>query len=290
MRIIVCVKEVPNPALPVEFDFTNNTVKSDEWNYILNPYDEAALEQALVIKEEYSGTVNVITVGPTRSDEVLKKCLALGADEAIQVDITGLSLPDSLTTAKVLFMVISQMAGDIIFCGDQSTDKNCGETGGMLAELLGLPVITSVVEMGIDIKDNPVTVSRRLERGAREIKRCHLPALFTTDLMLNDPRYPTLPGRKKAAGQKIRRIALDDLTKNKGFPDIGKQLTRVISMSPPPPKKIFIPTGSMSPAERIRMLTQGVSAKKSSGKFLEGSPDQIAQKIVAFLTEKRFLP
>jgi electron transfer flavoprotein beta subunit len=289
MHIIVCVKEVPNPALPVEFDFENNTFKSDEWNYILNPYDEVALEQALDIKEKCGGTVTVITIGPTRSEDVLRKCLALGADEAVRVCITGLSQPDSLTTAKVLSKVISRIAGDIILCGDQSTDRNCGETGGMLAELLGLPVVTSVVEIDIDIKDNSVTVSRRLERGAREIKRCYLPALFTTDLMLNEPRYPTLPGRKKGTKQEIHKITLDDLLKDKGFPDIEKQLTRVVSTTPPSPKKIFIPTGSISPAERIRMLTQGVSAKKSSGNILEGTPDEIAQKVVAFLTEKRFL-
>ena len=122
MHIIVCVKDVPNPALPVEFDFQNNTVKSDEWNYILNQYDEAALEQALVIKEKYGGEVTVITVGPAQSEEVLRKCLALGADEAARVDITGLSLPDSLTTANVLSRVISRMDRDIILCGDQSTD------------------------------------------------------------------------------------------------------------------------------------------------------------------------
>ena len=289
MRIIVCVKEVPNPALPVEFDFENNTVKSDEWNYTLNQYDEAALEQALVIKEKCGGTVTVITVGEVRSEEALRKCLALGADEAVRVDITGIYLPDSLTTARVLSGVISGMTGDIILCGDQSTDRNCGETGGMLAELLGLPVVTSVVQMDINVQDNTVSVSRRLERGARAIKHCHLPALFTTDLMLNEPRYPTLPGRKKAAGQEIRTVTINDLFKDEGFPDIEKQLVRTVATAPPPPKKIFIPTGDLSPAERIRMLTQGVSAQKREGNILGGTPEQIAQKVVAFLTEKRFL-
>jgi electron transfer flavoprotein beta subunit len=287
--IIVCVKEVPNPVLPVEFDFKNNKVKSDEWNYILNKDDEAALEQALVIKEEYGGTVTVITVGPARSEEVLRKCLAMGADEAILVDITGFSQPDSLTTAKVLFRVISRMAGDIILCGDRSTDRNCSETGAMLAELLGLPVVTSVVEMNINIKENTVIVSRRLERGARAIKRCQLPALFTTDLMLNEPRYPTLPGRKKSTGQEIRTIVLDNLFKDDGSTDIDNRCVRTIAMTPPPPKKIFIPTGDLSPAERIRALTQGVSARKSDGNILEGTPEHIAQKVVTFLVEKRFL-
>ncbi len=289
MRIIVCVKEVPNPALPVEFDFSTNTAKSDEWNYILNPYDEVALEQALVIKEKCGGTVAVITAGPTRNDEVLRKCLALGADEALQIDTAGLPLPDSLTTSRWLSGAISRMEYDIVFCGDQSTDKNRGETGGMLAELLGLPVITSIVAMDVDNKNNTATVSRRLERGAREIKRCRLPALFTADLMLNDPRYPTLQGRKKAAGQEIKRIRLEDLFPDNGAASVNTPLTSTIATAPPPPKKIFIPTGTLSPADRIRMLTQGVSAKKSDGKFLEGAPDQIAQKVVTFLKEKRFL-
>jgi electron transfer flavoprotein beta subunit len=287
--IIVCVKEVPNPALPVEFDFENNTVKSDEWNYILNQYDEVALEQALAIKEQYGGTVTVITVGEKRSEEVLRKCLALGADEAVRVDITGFFLPDSLATARVLSRVVNKITGDIILCGDQSTDRNCGDTGGMLAELLGLPVVTSVVEMDIDINENTVTVSKKLERGARAVKRCRLPALFTTDLMLNEPRYPTLSGRKKAAGHEIRIINLNDIFKDEESRDFENQCVRTIAMAPPPPKKIFIPTGDLSPAERIRMLTQGIRAQKNDSTILEGSPEQIAQKTVALLIEKRFL-
>ena len=290
MHIIVCVKEVPNPALPVEFDFKNDTVKSTEWNYILNQYDEAATEQALVIREKYGGTVTVITVGETRSEEVLRKCLALGADDAVLVDITGFPRPDSLTLAKVLSVLIRRMDGDIILCGDRSTDRNCGETGTMLAELLGLPVVTSVVAMDIDIEQNKVTVSRRLERGARAIKRCRLPALFTTDLMLNEPRYPTLPGRKKAAGQVIRTIHLDEVLKDDASLDIENRFVRTVATAPPPPKKIFIPTGDLSPAERIRMLTQGTSARKSDGNILEGAPEQVVQKVVSFLIEKRFLP
>ncbi|HSW57972.1 MAG TPA: electron transfer flavoprotein subunit beta/FixA family protein [Dehalococcoidales bacterium] len=289
MHIVVCVKEVPNPALPLEFDFKNNTVKSDEWNYILNRYDEVALEQALIIKEKFGGMVTVITLGPVRSEKILRDCLAQGADKAFRVDITGLSLPDSLTTAKLLSLVISQMAGDIILCGDQSTDRNCAETGSMLAELLGLPVVTSVVEMDINIKENRATVSKRLERGARVKIRCLLPALFTTDIMLNEPRYPTLPGRKKAAGSEIKEINIGDLLKDNGLPNIERQLTQVISITPPPPKKIFIPTGDLSPVERIRMLTQGVSTRKSVGNILEGTPEQLAQKVVTFLAEKRFL-
>jgi len=290
VNIIVCVKEVPNPALPVEFDFVNYTVKDETWNYILNPCDEAALEKALLIKEQFSGEVTAITAGPPRSEPVLRKCLALGADVAIRVDTRGLPPSDSLATAKILYRAIKRLTYDIVLCGDQSMDRNCGETGAMLAELLGIPVVTSIVAMEIDNNTNTVTVSRKLERGAREIKRCRLPALFTTDLMLNEPRYPTLRGRKKAARQDIRIIALDDLLKDQGLMELPQPVTRVVSTTPPPPKKIFIPSGNLSPADRIRMLTQGVTAKKSSGNILEGAPGEIAKKVVAFLKEKRFLP
>jgi electron transfer flavoprotein beta subunit len=155
----------------------------------------------------------------------------------------------------------------------------------MLAELLGLPSVTAVVELTVDGGGKSARVSRRLERGAREIKQCRLPALFTTDLMLNEPRYPTLPGRKRAARQLIEVIGYDVLLAPQS------QLTQITAVTKPPPKKIFIPTGTMSPAERIRMLTQGSSARKNSGgNMLEGKPDDIARKTVDFLKEKRLLP
>jgi electron transfer flavoprotein beta subunit len=290
MNIVVCVKTVPNPALPVEFDVNKGTFIDDEWNYILNPYDEAALEKALCLKEKYGGRVTVITADTARSEEALRKCLSLGADNAIRVDTHGLSLFDSLTIAKTLFRLISRMPYDIILCGDQSSDQNCGEVGSMLAELLNLPVVTSVTQMEIDINDNSVTVSRKLEKGARERKRCYLPALFTTDLMLNEPRYPTLPGRKKAGKQEIRIIDINSPDGIQAISAPDAQHTRLLSVNRPPPKKIFIPTGDISPAERIRLLTQGTAAKKSSGNILEGNPEEIAKKVTAFLKEKHLIP
>lgn len=290
MNIVVCVKTVSNPALPVEFDVKKGTFIDDEWNYILNPYDEVALEKALCLKEKYGGSVTVITVDTARGDEGLRKCLALGADITIRVDAHGLPLFDSLTIAKIIFRVVSRMPYDIILCGDRSTDRNCGEVGSMLAELLHLPVITSVTLMEMDTNDNTVTVSRKLEKGARERKRCQLPALFTTDLMLNEPRYPTLPGRKKAGNQEIRIIDISSLDGIHDISDSGTQHTRLVSVSRPPPKKIFIPTGNISPAERIRLLTQGTAAKKRGGNILEGNPEDIAFKLVAFLKEKRLIP
>jgi electron transfer flavoprotein beta subunit len=287
MNIIVCVKDVPNPVLPVEFDIEKNYVKDTEWNYILNPYDEVALEEALRLKDKFGGTVTALSLGISRTESVLRKCLAMGADKAIHLSSDVIEW-DAYTIALKLAKVIAQLSFDIVFCGLRSMDRNGGEVGSMLAEILGIPVVTAIISLEVDIDKRSALVARRLERGAREIKRCPLPALFTADLMLNEPRYPTLPDIKKAASQGIEYIESNPADSSKLLDSIGP-LTRITGISRPPPKKIFIPTGNLSPAERIRLLTQGTAAKKSSGNLLEGDPDDIARKFIQFLVVKRLL-
>ena len=289
MHIVVCVKTVPNPALPAEFDADRGIFVKDNWNYVLNPHDEIALEQAVRLKEKYGGTISVITADSERSTEILKKCLALGADKAVRVEPGGLTLDDSLTIAKMLHRVINQMPYDLIICGDRS-DRNCGEVGVMLAELLGLPAVTAITGLEISGDFGSAVVYKKLEKGAREKKRCPLPALFTADMMLCEPGYPTLPGRLKAQQKDIEVIIVgtSQSEPDRLLPD--KHYTRLISVNRPPPKKIFIPAGNLSPAERIRQLTQRTAVKSSSGNILEGNPEEIAIKVVGFLKEKRLLP
>jgi electron transfer flavoprotein beta subunit len=284
MNIIVCVKAVPNPALPLEFDVWNNTIKDTGWNYILNRYDEVALEEALRLREAHGGKVTVVTLAPALNDEVLRTCLAMGVDHAIRIDSPDSFQFDGYNIARRLSETIGQKEYDIILCGYRSLDRNAGEVGSMLAELLGLPSVTAIVDLKVDSSTQTARVVRRLERGAREIKQCRLPALFTTDLLLNEPRYPTLPGRKLAARYDIEIVQQVTMSSE-------SQTSRVTAVTKPPPKKIFIPTGTLSPAERIRMLTQGSVARKSSqGNMLEGNPDDIARKTLDFLKSKRLLP
>ena len=285
MNVVVCVKEVPNPCLPVEVDVQRNTVKDEEWNYIVNPCDEVAVEEAVRIKEKFGGEVTVITLGSDRAEEVLRKCLAIGADKAIHIcDDTG-STWDAYTTAVILSKTINRLSYDIVLCGFQSIDRGGGEVGNIIAELLGLSVVTAVANLEVSADGNSATVSRRLERGAREIKKCPLPAVFTTDLMLNEPRYPTLPGIKKSLKMDIAKLDVKSLGA-----EIEGPLTRVVTISRPPPKKVFIPGGDLSPAQRIALLTGGGAAKKSSSNLLEGSADEVAKKAADFLSERRFLP
>jgi electron transfer flavoprotein beta subunit len=289
MNTIVCIKTVPNPALPVEFDVEKGIFIEDEWNYILNPCDESSLGEALRLKEKHGGSISVITVDSTRGEETLRKCLSLGADSAIRVDTGTYSLFDSLTIARTLSRVIGSLPYDIIFCGDQSSDSNRGEVGVMLANLLDLPAITAVTQLEIDNTENSATVLKKLERGARERKRCPLPALFTAELILHEPLYPTLPGRKIESKQAIRVIDINSLDDIQNILETGAQRTRLISVQRPPPRKIFIPTGNLSPAERIRLLTQRTAVKNNNNNVLEGNPEEIAKKTVTFLKETRFI-
>ncbi|MBI2832493.1 MAG: electron transfer flavoprotein subunit beta/FixA family protein [Chloroflexi bacterium] len=283
MNIVVCVKEVPNPTFPVEVDIQKNAVKSEEWNYVINPYDEVALEEAVRIKEKFGGQVTVITLGAERAGAILRKCLCIGADRAILIPSDSAFAWDGFAIANVLSKAISRLPHDIVLCGYQSIDRGGAEVGSIIAELLGLPVVTAVVKLDIAPDGKSATVCRRLERGARAVKRSPLPALFTADLMLNEPRYPTLPCIKWALKQEIEKLDVKSLGVEAG------PLTEFVTISRPPPKKVFIPTGALSPAERIKLLTGGGAAKKSSSNIVEGAPHEVAKKVVDFLAEKRFL-
>ena len=195
MNCIVCVKAVP--ALPVEFDVQNNSIKDTGWNYILNPYDEVAMEEALRLREEHGGTVTAVTLGPARSDAILRACLATGADNAVRIDIPDTEQLDGFSTAKLLGETIKKREYRSHLCGYRSLVRNAGEVGGMLAEFLHLPSVTSIGSIDVCWCGNSLG---RLERGAREIA-CPLPALFTD--LCNEPRYPTTAG-KKAMGNLSR--------------------------------------------------------------------------------------
>lgn len=284
MKVVVCVKEVPNPTFPVEVDTQKNAVKSEEWSYVINPYDEVAVEEAVRIKEKFGGDVTVITLGAERAEAVLRKCLAMGADRAILIPGDPAFAWDAFVIASILSKAISRVHHDIVLCGYQSIDRGGAEVGSIIAGLLGLPVVTAAVKLDISSDGKEAIVARRLERGARAIKKCPLPALFTTDLMLNEPRYPTLPGIKKSLKQELEKLDIKSLGVEMS------QLTEFLTISRPPPKKVFIPTGNLSPAERIKLLTGGGAAKKSSSNILEGAPPEVAKKVVDFLAEKRMLP
>ena len=282
MNVIVCVNEVPNPCLPVEFDMEKGSIRDEDWTYVLNPYDEVALEEAVRIKERTGGNVTAITVGPQRAEKSLRRCLALGADEAIHLCDNAFSDSDAYATAFVLAKAISQIRYDLILCGFQSVDWSGGEVGIMLSEFLGLPAVSAITKLDVTTDMKNAIVLRRLERGNKEQIRCPLPAVFTVEMSLNEPRYPTYPAFKQSLRENIVRHDLKSLDLQ--LEQVGQRgsLTRVLSISKRRPKRLFVPPADLPPAERLKLLmSKTVSEKKTN--LVEGPPEEVVKEIAEFL-------
>jgi electron transfer flavoprotein beta subunit len=185
----------------------HGTIIEDGVNFVINPYDEYGIEEAIRIREKFGGEVTVITVGPERSESALRTALAMGADKAVLVDSEDFDL-DEYSTAKVLAEVIKEYEFDIIIGGNVSIDNGSGQVGPRVAEELGIPQVTTITK--IDIMGNEALIERDVE-GDTEIVQVSLPVLVTAQQGLNEPRYPSLPGIMKAKKKSIERIAFDDL-------------------------------------------------------------------------------
>lgn len=286
----MCVKQVPNPCLPVEIDSETGRLNDREWTYVVNPYDEVALEEAVRIKNgQGKGSVVVISLGPGQAESALRWCLAMGADDAIHIQYDDPYSLDGYTTATILSRVISTIKYDLILCGSRSVDWSNGGVGVILGELLNLPVITSVVTVAVAAGGRSVTVSRLVERGDKQQIRCNLPAVLTVEMGLCEPRYPSLPRIKNSLKKEISKASIgpsdqDDININS-----VPLLTEVASISRPPPKRIFIPPSNLSPEERINLLVSGM-AKQKERNLLRGSASGLAKKLVEFLVETGSVP
>ena len=290
MDIVVCVKQVPNPCLPVETDSETGHLNDGEWTYIVNPYDEVALEEAIRIREgQGEGSVIVISLGPGQAESALQWCLAMGADDAIHIQYDEPYSLDGYATATILSRIISKIKYDLILCGSQSVDWSNGGVGIMIGELLNLPVITSVVMMAVSAGGKSVTVSRLVERGDKQQIRCNLPAVLTVKMALCEPRYPSLPKIKESLKKEISRISIGPLNQDDINVKSVPLSTQVVSISRPPPKRLFVPPSDLTPEERINLLVSGMAKQKESN-LLRGPASDVAKKLVEFLVEVGSVP
>jgi len=192
MNIVVCVKQVPDTASKVRVK--NGKIDKEGLECVVNPYDEYAIEEALLIKERLGeGKVTITTVGPESAKDALKSGLALGADEAIHLIDDAFEGSDPYSTALLLAKALEKIDYDIIFCGKQGVDEDHAQVGIALAELLDLPHISVIVKLDISEDKKSAIVHREVE-GGNEVIETTLPALFTAQKGLNEPRYPSLKG------------------------------------------------------------------------------------------------
>ncbi len=210
MNIFVCIKQVPDTETKVTPNGDGSYIETNSIKWIMNPYDEFAVEQALLTKAANSGsTVTVVRVGGVKDTEALRNALAMGADEAILVE-AGDNL-DSYMTAKALKGAIekSGKSPDVIFTGKQAIDDDCLQVPQLLAQMLNLPSVSVVV--GCEEAGGKYTLKREIEGGALEVYEVNSPAVIACNKGLNSPRYASLPGIMKAKRKPLAKHSLADV-------------------------------------------------------------------------------
>ena len=283
-ELIVCVKQVADPHL-VKFDLDKGHV--DNVFYILNPPDKAAVEEAIRIKEKVGGLeVTAITVGPPQADDALRTCLTMGADKAMRVWDSAFDGIDPFLTGMVLTRVIETLPYKMIFCGAVSADKMDGYLGAAIAESLNLPQVSRVTKFEISPDQKEVIVHRRLEKGEREVIRCPLPAVFTVDEGLNEPRYSSLPTFFDGLQKEITIIDPQSLGINFRA---QKPTLKVLEMNPPKPrtkKSSSAKIAGLSGQQKLKALISGVT-KEKKGKVVSETPQGSATNIVNFMIREK---
>ena len=204
MNIAVLVKLVPDTEASLKIGEDRKYISTADINFVLNPFDEYAVEEALQQKAKHGGTVTVISLGGDEAIKALRTSLAMGADEAIHartpggLDISG--------TAKSLANLLKDKGYDLIFAGKQAVDDDCGAIGPMVAEYMGIPHVSTVVKLEVD--PDKLTAEREFETGI-EVFEAPLPALITTQKGLNEPRYASLKGIMMAKKKTIEEVEVE---------------------------------------------------------------------------------
>lgn len=205
MNILILLKQTFDTEEKIVLQ--DGVISEEGVNFIINPYDEYAIEEGIKLREKHGGEVTVITVGPEQSENALRMALAMGADKAVIVDSEDLNI-DEYSAAKILAAVIKDRKFDIILGGNVSVDYGSGQVGPRLAEELGIPQVTTITKL--DINGSEAIIERDVE-GDKEVIQVALPVLLTAQQGLNEPRYPSLPGIMKAKKKPIERLELDDI-------------------------------------------------------------------------------
>lgn len=236
----------------------NGQIDDSGAEFIINPYDEYAIEEAIVLRDEHGGEVTVVTVGTEDAEKELRTALAMGADKAVLIDCEDLDEMDQYTTAALLAKYFEDKEYDIILGGNVAVDGGSGQGGPRLAEALGIPQVTTITKLDVD--GNKATIVRDVE-GDEETVEVSLPVLVTAQQGLNEPRYPSLPGIMKAKKKPLETLDLDDLDIDED--DVAPK-TKTVDIFLPPQKE----AGKILEGEIADQVKELVSLLKSEAKVI----------------------
>ena len=249
MKIAVCIKQVPTREWQPRLSEDKKWIQEQDVSYEMNEPDAYALEEALRLREEHGGEVVVCSAGPSRVAKVLREALARGADRGLHIEADRLGSADAFVVADALVAAMKEESFDLVLTGLQSDDQGHAQMGVILAEKLGIP--HSTIIMDVQIKDRELRIKRELEGGWFQWISMDLPALLTIQSGINQLRYATLKGIMAAKQKEIKKVPLPD----------NLQESQVI-------------------------LSLAVPVKNKKTRIIEGSPDKAAEELVRCLKEE----
>lgn len=257
MNIIVCIKQVPNTT-DVKIDPVKNTLIREGVESVINPFDTYAIEEAVRLKERFSGKVTVITMGPPQAESALREAISLGCDEGILVSDRKFAGSDTWATSYTLSCAIRKIgAFDIILCGKQASDGDTAQVGPGISTHLDIPQVTYVKKIE-EIKDKKARVERMTEEGY-DIVESPIPCLFTVVKEINTPRLPSLKGMMRSKSAKILQWTAADINADPKNLGLDGSPTRVVKIFTPPPRK--------------------------GGEIIKGDTGEISQKVAELLRD-----
>jgi len=247
MKTVVCIKQVPARDSLLRINGSGSWIQETDLSYEINEPDAYALEEALQLKEKHSGEVVVLCLGPARASQTIREALAKGADRAIHIEQETAD-PDPLASARLLGAALTAEKPDLVLTGLQSDDLGYGQSGVILAELLGLPHATIIMQ--VEKSNGAIRVKRELEDGWFQHVEMPLPALLTIQSGINKLRYATLMGIKKAKTKEVKRLTAADLG------------------------------GASSSASSIELARVYLPERTKHAQIFEGDPKDVAAKLV----------
>lgn len=245
MKIVVLIKQVPDTETKIRIAGDGKHIEETSVTYVINPYDEFAIEAALQLVEKHGGEVTLLSLGSTDSLAPLRTGLAMGADKAILLKVADFRFLDSFSVASHLAGELQKHSWDLILSGKKAVDTDAEQVGSLVAMLLGIPVITSIKNLTLD--GSQVTCQRDVE-GGTETVTCQLPALLTCDKGLGEPRYPNLKGIMMAKKKPLDEVDL-------GSGGVSSSITALV-YPPQKPGGRIIGEGAAAAAECARLLRE----------------------------------
>jgi electron transfer flavoprotein beta subunit len=246
LKIVVCIKQVPSRDALLRVNASSTWIQDTDLSYEINEPDAYALEEALQLKEKHTGEVVALCAGPARAAQTIREALAKGADRALHIEEENLGAFDPLALARMMAKALEAEKPDLVLTGLQSDDLGYGQTGVILAEILGLPHATLIMQ--VEKQDGTIRVKRELEDGWFQHVEMPLPALLTIQSGINKLRYATLMGIKKAKAKEVKRLTAAEL--------------------------------AVAPAAQVRLERVYLPEKNKRTQIFDGAPKEAAAKLV----------